>query len=169
MSYDRFVNSETIQEYVSSEQLLVNFGGSDTWQFDYEREKEVMLKQLREVLEREAEGDGEGEEEGKGEGEGEGKGKGEGEGEGKGEGGTVENRMLRSSEVRTGHCCCSVVHCVLFGLSFIPVTWNRIRVVRVWRVCQRRTEGVNQGGRGGQIVRRRPLKEGRRGARTTEK
>lgn len=38
---------------MSSEQLLPQFGGTDTWQFDYEREKEVMLSLIQEVLERE--------------------------------------------------------------------------------------------------------------------
>ena len=48
----RFVNSETIREYVSPDQLLTQFGGTDPWEFDYEREREVMLGQLQSVLQR---------------------------------------------------------------------------------------------------------------------
>lgn len=53
MSHDRFVNSETILEYVNSEQLIEALGGSDSWQFDYETERIKMLNQIQEVLERE--------------------------------------------------------------------------------------------------------------------
>ena len=49
----RFVNSETIRQYVSPEELLAQFGGTDPWQFDYDREREVMLGQLQAALERE--------------------------------------------------------------------------------------------------------------------
>ena len=51
--HHRFVNSETILEYVSADQLLVKFGGMDEWQFDYETEKAVMLNLVREWMERE--------------------------------------------------------------------------------------------------------------------
>lgn len=54
----RFVNSDTILEYVSSDQLLVNLGGTDQWQFDYETEKTVMLNLLQGLQGR---GEGEGE------------------------------------------------------------------------------------------------------------
>lgn len=47
-------------EYVSTDQLLVNFGGTDEWQFDYETEKAVMLNLLQGIQGR---GEGEGEEE----------------------------------------------------------------------------------------------------------
>lgn len=36
----RFVTKETIQDYISSDQLLEKFGGTDTWEFDYVVEKE---------------------------------------------------------------------------------------------------------------------------------
>lgn len=54
-------------EYISSDQLLVNFGGTDEWQYDYETEKAILLNKIQGVLK--AEGGSEGErEEGGGEG-----------------------------------------------------------------------------------------------------
>ena len=47
------MNSETIKGYISEDQLLGQFGGSDPWEFDHEREREVMLAQVQAVLERE--------------------------------------------------------------------------------------------------------------------
>ena len=37
---------------MSPDQLLAQFGGTDPWEFDYEREREVMLGQLQSVLQR---------------------------------------------------------------------------------------------------------------------
>ena len=45
--YCRFVTTETICEYIPSDNLLVKFGGSDPWEFDYDVEKKVMLKLMR--------------------------------------------------------------------------------------------------------------------------
>ena len=94
----RFVNSETIREYVSADQLLAQFGGTDPWQFDYEREREVMLEQLQIVLER---GGREEEEEER------------------------ENGHLQSTEVGrqgNGRGCYVVV--AMLWLRLIPVTWS---------------------------------------------
>ena len=38
----RFVNKETLPEYIPPDQLLAKFGGNDTWEFDYVVEKERM-------------------------------------------------------------------------------------------------------------------------------
>ena len=41
------MNSESITEYISSEQLMVNMGGTDEWEYDYETEKALMLGDIQ--------------------------------------------------------------------------------------------------------------------------
>ena len=42
----RFVTEETIREYIAPDQLLERFGGTDTWTFDYDTEKQLMIDQV---------------------------------------------------------------------------------------------------------------------------
>lgn len=46
---NRFVTPENIQDYIPADNLLKKFGGNDPWEYVYEVEKKIMLKQIREV------------------------------------------------------------------------------------------------------------------------
>lgn len=43
------MTTETISEYIPADNLLVRFGGTDPWEFDFDVEKKVMLKLLRDA------------------------------------------------------------------------------------------------------------------------
>ena len=49
------MNNTTISEYISSDQLLLSFGGTDEWQYDYEVEKTRMLDYVQKVWREEEE------------------------------------------------------------------------------------------------------------------
>ena len=86
------MNSDTIREYISPDQLLVCFGGEDTWEYDYDREVARYLEQIQQGWKEEEE-------------------------EGEGEGEATEFRSIRSNEV-SGQCVTMLRLCVmLFELS----------------------------------------------------
>ena len=50
----RFVSRENFQNYIPPDELLTKFGGNNTWQFDYETERDVMLSYVKKVLDEDA-------------------------------------------------------------------------------------------------------------------
>ena len=55
----RFVTNDNIGEYIPKDQLLVKFGGTDTWEFDYQAEKERLFELAQSALGKEGDGDSE--------------------------------------------------------------------------------------------------------------
>jgi len=55
----RFVTKDNIGEYIPSEQRLVKFGGTDTWEFDYQVERDRMYKLAMEAVSNDGGGDNE--------------------------------------------------------------------------------------------------------------
>ena len=51
------MTNDTIGEYISKDQLLVKFGGTDTWEFDYQAEKERLFELVHSTLGKEGDRD----------------------------------------------------------------------------------------------------------------
>ncbi len=43
-TYSRFVTKDNISDYIPTDQLLVKFGGEDTWEFDYQVERDRLFE-----------------------------------------------------------------------------------------------------------------------------